>query len=513
MRPLPMRVPDLLAVLLLVLAGVVSGLSATGARRPAPLPSELDLVTAPFRLERPNGNPFLVTPQKWLELPMLRADFDLLADLELGEGAELDVLLRRVEPRPLHGMNLLFHGRFAVLRLSALADGPPWRTPADALLGPAGGVKLLPGSHATVTIHARGRALQANVAGRTLPEFLAQDDHGGLVFCVRGGTAALHSLQITPVQGGIGLLPFYVGSLTALLLAALARATGARPAAVCAAAVLLAGTAELGRRVAFTALPPLAQPEPSDELCIVGAGVPLALAVLLRGRAAAIGSVLGLCAAGWLTATTARDVAARFPPAPALDALLGEKSRETAAELLARRVRGPLSIHTPEASPHRVFQLGGQLLYQRGAAPEQHVEPLLQGELRATAKDTEVVTLPTEDGWSGQQWRMFDGFLWVYRPRVVVLGITRDEAAADAATGRPRSSPPELAATIAAARTRCTAEGATLVLLADVGVPADLMAVLREAHGEGVPLVELTDSDAATGMAHKLAAAVAPALQ
>src|SRR5262245_57731821 len=326
-----MRVPDLLAVLLLVLAGVVSGAAATGARRPAPLSSELGLVTSPFRLERPNGDPFLVTPQKWLELPMLRADFDMLMDLELGEGAELDVLLRRVEPRPLHGVSLGFHGRFAVLRLSAVADGPPWRTPADALLGPAGGVKLLPGSHATVTVRARGRALLANVAGRTLPEFLAQDDHGGLVLCVRGGTAALHSLQITPVGGGSSLLPIHLGWLTALLLGALARGTGARPAAVCAAAVLLAGTAAIGRRVAFAALPPLAQPEPFDELRIVVAGAPLALAVLLRGRSAAVGSAVGLVAAGWLTAATSRDVAARFPPTPALDALLGVESRETAA--------------------------------------------------------------------------------------------------------------------------------------------------------------------------------------
>jgi len=508
-----MRVPDLLAVLLLVLAGVVSGASATGARRPAPLPSELDLVTSPFLLERPNGNPFLVTPQKWLELPMLRADFDMLLDLELGDGAELDLVLRRVEPRPLQGVSLGFHGRFAVLRLSAVADGPPWRTPADALLGPAGGIKLLAGSHATVSIRARGRALLANVAGRTLPEFLAQDEHGGLALCVRGGTAALHSLQITPVGGGGGLQPFHVGLLVALLLGALARGTGARPAAVCAAAVLLAGAAEIGRRVAFAALPPLAQPEPFDELRIVLAGVPLAAAVLLRGRGAAIGSAIGLVAAGWLTASTARAVAARFPPTPALDALLGVDSRETAAELLARRVRGPQSIHAPEPSPHCVFLLGGQLLYRRGAAPDQHVEPLLQGELRRTAKDAEVVTLPTEDGWSGQQWRLFDGFLWLYRPKVVVLGITRDEAFADAATGRPRSSPTELAATVVAARTRCTAEGAALVLLADVGVPEELLTVLRNAHGDGVPLVELTDADAASGVAHKIAGAVAPSLQ
>jgi hypothetical protein len=36
---------------------------------------------------------------------MLREDFDLMADVELSEGAELDFVLRRVEPRPLQGIH------------------------------------------------------------------------------------------------------------------------------------------------------------------------------------------------------------------------------------------------------------------------------------------------------------------------------------------------------------------------------------------------------------------------
>jgi hypothetical protein len=124
----------------------------------------------------------------------------------------------------------------------------------------------------------------------------------------------------------------------------------------------------------------------------------------------------------------------------------------------------------------------------------------------------EVVTAPTEDGWSRQQWRLFDRFLRGFRPRVLVFGVPRYEAEPDAATGAPRSTPQALAATLAEARARCAEASIELVLLADEGLPADLLGVLRAASSDRAPLVEVLATDAPLGIARKLAAVIAPRL-
>ncbi len=454
----------------------------------------------------------MITPAKWLELPMLRGDFDLLAQLELGEGADLDLIVRRVEPRPLQGVSRGFHGRFAALRLSTTAAGEPWRTPTEALFGEPGGVKLLAGVGATVQLTARGRRLVANVAGRVLPEYLSADEQGSLAFAVRGGSVAVRALQLTPIETPWSPHPAWAGLGLGVLLAGLALARHVRPAPMLAAAVMVLAATELSWRVAFADLPPLAQPEVGAEWRLALVGVPLALATLARGRAALLVGIVGLGVSGWLITTVVSDVGDRFPPTPELDAWFGPASREMATELLAQRVRGPTSVHTVEPVPHRVVLLGGQLLYRRGAAPDQHIEPLLTGVLRQAARDAEVVTAPTEDGWTGQQWRLFDRFLQGFRPAVLVLGVPRDEAVADPRTGQARSTPAELVATIAAARAYCVANAAALVLLLDDGVPAPFAAVARAVAAQGVPLIEVSGNDAASGIAHKLAAVIGPQL-
>jgi hypothetical protein len=188
------------------------------------------------------------------------------------------------------------------------------------------------------------------------------------------------------------------------------------------------------------------------------------------------------------------------------------------AETLAQRVRGPISIHTKtalEQGQSRVFLLGGQLLWRRGAAPTDHVESMLVGELRGEDPKrpaVEVVTLPTEDGYASQQWGMFSRFFRGFAPAVVVLGVPRDEDAPDR-SGAPRSSPDALRRTIAEAKSGCAEIGAKLVLLADNGLAEPLLAVLRSERDAGLPLVEVTDNDAALGIARKLADVLRPALQ
>ena len=162
-----------------------------------------------------------------------------------------------------------------------------------------------------------------------------------------------------------------------------------------------------------------------------------------------------------------------------------------------------------------MFLLGGQLMWRRGAAPDDHVEPLLLGELRGPdprRPAVEPISLPTVDGWSSQQWGMFDRFFRGYLPAVVVFGVPRYEDAA-LADGSPRSTPESLRTTIAAARSGCAAIGAKLVLVADAGLPEPFAQALRSEQDAGMPLVELTENDAASGIARKLAETLRPMLQ
>ncbi|MGE3171920.1 MAG: hypothetical protein AB7O97_04790 [Planctomycetota bacterium] len=508
-----LRWHDWLAAVVLVLAGLAAGLRVAADRRPSPLPGELQITDSPMQLSRTASDPLLVTPEKWLELPMPRGDFDLVADLELGEDVEADLLLRRVEPRLLQGVSLGFHGRFAVLRLSTGGAGEPWRTPETALFGPRGGVRLAAGMSATVQVQVRGRRLEANVAGKRLPPFLATDEHGSLALLARGGSVAVRSLSIAPVPAAAPPHPSWIGGAAGLLLAAIAllRRSGAVRCAV--AAALLVGGAELLRHLVLASLPPLAQPAPIDELEAVLAGAPLAVAALLRGLPHLLAAVVGAAALTAAVFSGQERMAGRFPPTPQLDAVFGPAARETIAETLACRVRGPHGVQSPTAAEHRVFLLGGQLMYHRSADPDDRVELLLEGELRARVPAAEVVSAPTVDGWSAQQWQLFDRFYRPFRPQVVVLGVPRYEAASGD-DGRPRSSPEQLAATIAAARAGCAELGAELVLLADVDLPAELLAVLRRAaERDGVPLLELRPTDATLGVARKLAELLAPLLR
>ena len=494
-----------------LICGVAAGELVQSSRRPEPRRAELQIQNLPFHLERKPSEPFLIRPEKWLALPMLREDFDLHADVELGEGATLDFVMRRVEPRSLQGVSLPFHGRFRVLRITTGPVGQPWRTPTSALLGDGGGLSLAAGSRATVSMRARGRWVEASVAGRKWLATEAADEYGSLALIARGGVVAVQALDITPVAAGRRLPLWLVGlgAVLPMLFVGLVLRAGAGRLAVGGLAMLV-GT-EVARRFAFASLLPLAQPDRHSELFVLMAAAPLGLAVCLRDKIwpAAIAVALGAAVTlGWLAVCNTQE---RFPLTPELDALVGPDAGDHAISALARRLPGPLAVHTPESADNRVFLLGGQLLYRRGASPDEHIEPLLLGELRRDLANASVVALPTKDGWSLQQWRLFERCYTDYRPQVLVLGIPLDEAA-EIVDQQPRSSPQVVADVLERARGWCADNQCELVLLADAGLADELRAPLYAA-GEDLALVQVAADATPIEFARQLAAAIMSVLE
>ncbi len=536
-----LRVAPLLFLFVCTVAGWIVG----GLEPARPLPDEPQLRTEPFRLLRPSDQPLEVTPAKWLQVPWLYADFDLHMDVELGEHTRLDVLLRQVEPRHVQRRIEPFHGRFTVLRLTTDAGGAPFLRIPEALVGTQPtGVELAAGHRATVWVQARGRLLRANVAGRWLPWFEAEDDYGIGTLVARGGPVVLRHLVIEPLGGRAWYRSRWawaaLGVLAGLVLLAVAFANGAAGRRLAlAGAVLVGGVAW---SVARAEPPPLWSPPSGPMLAVLAAWVLLAALVVGWPRrwlpGAAIPEVLpivvaaaALAAAGLLHNGALRGLS----PSPslraqtaALDELFGPAAGSTVAEALAQRVRGRLEIHSPGAGARCVFLLGGQLLYDRalaGGAPgpgadpaddlAAHLVPLLLGELRAALGERiDVPCLPTVDGWSGQQWRMFEAFYEGFRPAVVVLGIGPDEAAVDPHTGLPRSDARALAATIARARERAPQLGSRLVVFVAREVPDELMAVVRrETAVADIPLVVAAGDEPPPTIASRLAAALLPLLR
>ncbi len=499
-----------------VVCGLIASYFVAESRRPDPRNEELHLHESEFNLERKAHDPLMVRPEKWQPLPALRADFDLLAEVEIGEGGVLDLVLRRTEPHAVQGLDQPFHGRFTVLRLSAGGEGPAWRTPAEALLGSPYGVKVAPGLSATVQITARGRTLSANVAGKVLPPFTTMDDVGSIALITRGASAAFTRLQIVPVQKPMRMPLWAVSLAIALFVEALALSLR-----VCLLPRLLAGAALAFAPLAIVpfalaALPPLAQPDARDEVLLLFLCTPVAALILIGKRRALFACLPLLLVLVAGTVSVQQRMATRFPATTELDELLGPDAGLAVIESLANCVRGAGGLHMADAKRHFVFLLGGQLLYQRAdvpGKPPEHVDLILDKELHATDALVEVAALPTVDGYTAQQWRLFTTCFTEFRPKVVVFGVPRDEDAPDAKTHKPRSSPGALEALIAAAERFVNQQGAKLVLLADCGLELNLMAVLRRANQRGLPLLAITDLNTANEIGILLAAQIAPLLK
>lgn len=464
-----------------------------------------------FHLNRDATDLVEITDAHWFELGNRFGDFDLEMDVSLGEGADLDVLLRVVEPRHLEdpetgviGPMEMFAGRFTGLRMSTVGDGPGWRS-RDALLtgGPGNGVGVAPGYLSTVWIQARGRWLRANVAGRQQPWQLADDVYGRLIMLTRGGNAVIHRLEIAP-RGADHLGPSRwgwagFGLLAAAVVLAFGLALGAQQLELVAGAVAMVGFVawaiwqgdlELAFPGADAMLLVLTGAAAAASAFVVRDNLPLRLALVF---AAAFAGDAGL---------RAMHHDSRVP-----DELFGPDAGNQLTEALGCRVRGPGIVHSlaqAEAGP-RVFLLGGAPLYDVGG-PGEHLELLLRAALRGTTRQAvEVLGPQTAVPDAAQQWRLFRDFYTAYRPAALVfgtLGEADDEVAQSA-----------FADALAAAKRWCAEHDCRLVLFAGSGADAATQATLRAAAADDVPLVLAAADDAPMQLAQKLAAAIGSLLR
>ena len=493
-----------------------------------------------FVLARPADNLVEVTDARWMFLPITFGDFDLQMDIEVSEGAELDLLLRQVEPRRVQEELLPFAGRFSVLRFSTTGDGVGWRTRDEALLGPKhNGVGLAAGHLATVWVEARGRTLSANVAGKAQPPFEADDIYGMLAMIVKGGKAVIHRLEITPLP--LTGMWFYsrwtwagFGMLAGLLVAALALLLQRRTRLLSSGIGMLVVSWLLVRDIQLD----LAFPTGFGmSLALL---VPLVFGVLItvRPEGGYKWVVVPVLLIGFLS--VARDAvpwpgltkaiveladrgvhsivdlvadAAKTTDSSEIDAVFGPKAGSQISEAHALLVRGHTGLVDIERQAPCVFLLGGQRLYDLGM-PADHTALMLERQLRGELRvPVEVPALPTVDGYSSQQWQMFDRFYQPFKPDVVVLGVGADEKANLAGTNTPRSSRAQLGETIRAARKSCEQHGRQLVLFADVGVAKDILLELREHEAGGVPLVEAFEGRERIETVRKLAEVCLPFLK
>lgn len=464
-----------------------------------------------FLLTRAGDNLVEITDSQWFFLPFLWGDFDLQMDLELSEGAEIDVLLRQVEPRFVDEVIEPFAGRYSVLRLSSEGDAPGWRTRDEALFGPPGnGVGLTPGYLATVWIEARGRRLRANVAGKWQPWFEAEDVYGMFTMVAKGGKAVLHRFEVKPFAiARMWLWSRWTwaafGLLGAAVVAAIASMLATRPR------FLLASVAML--LAAWWAVPKfdaeMAFPDPTGMLLLLTGCLAIALALVAD-------SVRGL----WLLGVGALAALLFWSASASLrrdtrevDEWFGPKAGSQISEAHGQLVRTPLGLHDVEFDGPCVFLLGGQAVYVMGA-PGDQLGLLLSQQLRGTLKaPVEVPSLGTVDGYSSQQWRLFEQFYKRYRPRAVVFAVDSFEDAIDERSGKPRSSPQQLADTVRQAVAWCQQNDSHLILFADLDLPGPLLQVLREQEARGVPLVVAGADDSRLALARRLRDAIVPRLK
>lgn len=548
-------------------AGGLAGWRAGASVPPAPLPTDPQLERgSEWAATRDEAHPLEVTPAKWQPLPRLYADFDIECKLELAPDTDFDLLLRLVEPRDLQGQQLTFDGRFAALRVSSRRAAEPLRTREGALFGPPGGALVEAGLPTTVQVEGRGRQVRAQVSFKGWsPWFTTADEHGSFALAAHGGKALVRTLKITNLGEPARLPIVPLAVVLGALLAAVGWGFGICRKTLAVSLLLWPVGTELARRLSLYDLLPLARPLDASLLWLLGAGLPLLLAAWVPRRRWWLAAPLALLAfTAAMLGTADRELPRRAHGVPPLlPVVFGERAGNALSEALGHRIRSPvpMPLHNMQPSRHRVMLLGGQLLYG-GGLPEQHLELLLQGRLEAEfgKGDADAVSLPTVDGWSLQQWLLFDTFYRGYAPQVLVFGVPDDEAAVVTTDGavrevrrqlgeapqqslrdpavaqrflhgagelvgvggwfhhfwpipvrEPRSNPERLRKTLAAVRAYAAESHCQLVLLAGARLPEELLAVVREAAADAVPLVQLT-GDAERDL-DRLAAAVLPPLR
>lgn len=473
-----------------------------------------------FELNRSPEDRLEVTESRWLFLPFVFGDFDLQMDVELGEGVDLDVLLRRAEPRTVDGVRQQFAGRFTTLRLSAIGERPRELAPAAGTRGwlsrdvavqhpRGGGVELGPGHLATVWISARGRTLTANVAGTVLPPFEAEDVYGMLTMTVKGGSAIVHRLEIEPCAAADRWLwSWWVwllfGALAAASVAGVTVLVARRVPGLGNGPIVLLMVWLLVRRV-------------DTEWCVPE---PLPALLGFAGFAAVSWTLTVGERRWWLRALAmllpvaliAYAMPRLEPEHATVDAIFGEYAGRDIAEAHGQLARGPAGLDDVAHDGPRVFLLGGEPVYNRGE-PGDHIAVRLETSLRANLQDSvQVVTTPTIDAWAEQQWRMFDLCYQGFEPDVVVLGVGGFEDVVDV-DGAPRSSPQALAALVREIAADCRERGRRLVVFAAPEAPQRWRERLAALAVDDVNVVLARTTDDVEAIVSSLTEAISPLLR
>ena len=502
----------LLVVTLATGLAALASLLVDAARHPAPQLHDRD-----FHFQRDDGTTLEITPARPVTLPFPFADFDLWFEIAAPEDGEVDVLFRAVEPvLREHGLEP-FHARFSVLRLSTRQRGPAFRSRESALFGgPPGGVLIAAGLPATVTMRARGRRVEVNVAGQVLPPFEAADAHGQLAFVTRGGKAEIRALELRDVARPLTLLPIGWCALGGLALGGWLAFGFARQASWgrigFALAAVPGGAILAGHFVLGDLLP---ETEPGTLALVVAAlsGAPFAL--LVARRFGIVRVLLGVLA--WFAAMEGfvrlEAPHLRSLEDPRLWAWLGEDSGSAPVDVLERRMSARDAVHSIDALGERVVFLGGEGVFESDPDRAHWIAPIAcaRASRLLDGKKLDGAVLSTLASHTRQQIECFERwYADAFRPRAVVLVVPawegepaipeRVRAAYSGetvgATGPlrllelwscstaallPPSGAAELETMIEGFAARCRARGTVLLLVADRGLREDLRAATAAA--------------------------------
>ncbi len=405
--------PSLRAVIVVLAATAAGALGSLLASAWLPTPPVLH--DQDFRMLRGEDDAYDVRPGHPLILPFPFADFDMASDIELAADTDLDLVVRHVEPVLRDEGMPLFHARFAAIRSSTRAEGEPVRTREDALFDRFmdGGVKLAPGRVATITLEARGRVVEGNVAGVPIPPFATTDAHGALAFVSPRGHALVHTLTVQRVPRPLRLMPIGLAAIGGAVLGlALAWLRGSTRRAL-AALLAVPAVAWVGGALVLHQLVPECEPDRASVVLIALAGAPAALA-LARLRRPFLAALIGaVCAFAMFELATRVEVPRLAPfEDPRLTACFGWGSDSTPFDVLVPRLRARAEVHVPTPSKHRVFFLGGGMLYEGGADREDWVGPLAANAAhRSLGEPVDGVVVPTLYSCAFQQLALFQKVL------------------------------------------------------------------------------------------------------
>lgn len=445
----------------------------------------------PFSLARAEDDPLEVSEKQPFSLAgYAYGDFDLYAEVELPQGGEMDLVFRLVEPWLREDDSMPgFHGRFSLLRMSAVEAGPVYRSREQALFDEvmAGGQLLAPGIITSIHLQARGRLVRANIAGIQHPWYEARDDRGGLAIVVRGGIGLVHSFAIAVIEREPLHLWLYAGIAGGLAALALL-ASGVAIARLSRSLACLPLVAWLGGSFVLSRLLPEIEPSSEVWLSFTLAGMPLAMLLALGCRPRFM--LLGLLAAPgiWLLALAVEgEQRLRSAEDLRLTDHFGRDSGIAPRDALFKQLHAKAKVHRLDPEKTKVFFLGGGIVFEPWLRNERRpvaylpmqVENAVSAEMQ---EHIEAVVLPTEHATAQQQLLLFERFyVRDYRPKAVVFALGRGERQRGVA---------DLRETIDALAQLARAEDFRVLLLQSELLPPSYEEMIRgQCEDRGWPLV------------------------